>query len=461
MTDGAARVIELYGTEEMKTQILPYLTSSNSKEAYLSGQWMTERPGGSDVSMTETTASAAQVTSTLPTDLGPPYLLSGFKWFSSAAEGHMAVALARTGNASSGSRGLSAFIIPLRMGPYTSPLENGVRMHRLKNKFGTHGLPTAELELENTRGWMIGAPGAGVKTIATMLNITRLYSAFTALGGLQRALSIARSYATVRSIAGGNQLLAENPLHIATLASVTVHYHALAQISFSAAQLLGKVECQTATGGEEARLRLLTPVLKGFVSLKAVDGVEECMTALGGQGYMEETGIGRLIRDGLVERIWEGTVNILALDLLRAAKQKDAVSSFIEWAYSVLDGEKLHGQDIRQIKLKIRECVDLLPKALETTASNPLAARATLMFVGVIWSALCLFEQATWSYASNDLSLNVDAEVLRRWVEEGELDVTRVEVERLLGMNKGAIQKRIIFDGQIVFQSGETAKAKM
>jgi alkylation response protein AidB-like acyl-CoA dehydrogenase len=240
--------------------------------------------------MTETTATP---TSPAPTDLGPPYTLSGFKWFSSAAEGHMAIALARTGTPASSSRGLSAFLIPLRMSPFSSPLENGVRMHRLKQKIGTHGLPTAELELDGTRGWLIGKPGEGVRTIATMLNITRVYSAVTSVGYLTRALSIARSYARVRSIAGGEELLKDNALHVETLAGVTVLYRALVQLTFAAVQLLGKVECGTATGDEEARLRLLTPTLKAFTSMRAVGGMEECMAALGGQGYMEETGIGR------------------------------------------------------------------------------------------------------------------------------------------------------------------------
>jgi alkylation response protein AidB-like acyl-CoA dehydrogenase len=242
--------------------------------------------------MTETTAVPAP---SLPTDLGPPYLLSGFKFFSSAAEGNLAIALARTGDPSSGSRGLSAFLVPLRMPLYPTPLSNGIRMHRLKQKIGTHGLPTAELELNNTRGWMIGAPGQGVRTIAVMLNITRVYSAATSVGSLQRALSIARSYATVRTIAGGRQLLADNSLHTETLARVTTLYHALAQITFDAVRLLGRVECNVASRDEELRLRLLTPVVKAFASTKAISGMEECMAALGGQGYMEETGIGRLV----------------------------------------------------------------------------------------------------------------------------------------------------------------------
>ena len=128
----------------MKKEVLPRLLSRDPSTAFISGQWMTERPGGSDVSQTETHATPTQ---RIKSDLGQPYILDGFKWFSSAAEGHISVALARTGDVSAGARSLSLFLVPLRTGAFPTPLSNGVYMHRLKNKIGTLGVPTAELEL--------------------------------------------------------------------------------------------------------------------------------------------------------------------------------------------------------------------------------------------------------------------------------------------------------------------------
>lgn len=152
-----------------------------------------QRLGGSDVSQTETTAVP---TSRLPQDLGKPYILNGFKWFSSAAEGNIAVALARTGGPSSGARGLSLFLVPVRLpnSPWNTPLANGVKMHRLKDKFGTHGVPTAELSLNDTRAWLVGPLNDGVKAISSMLNLSRIHSAIHSIGSLARCLSIARSY---------------------------------------------------------------------------------------------------------------------------------------------------------------------------------------------------------------------------------------------------------------------------
>ena len=289
-------VIELFGTDAMKKELLPRFLSRDPATAILSGQWMTERPGGSDVSLTETRAIP---TERLKTDLGDPYILDGFKWFSSAAEGNMAVALARTGDTAQGSRGLSLFLVPLRMGPYSSPLSNGVLMHRLKNKVGTHGVPTAELELHGTRAWLMGPVNEGVKCVAMMLNITRVHSAVHSVGSLQRCLAIARAYARVRTIKGGTTLLRDVPLHVAGLANVAVLYRALAHVTFGAIVLLGKSECGKSTVEEEARLRMLTPTIKAYAAEWATSGMEQAMGALGGLGYMEETGIGRYVTSSI------------------------------------------------------------------------------------------------------------------------------------------------------------------
>lgn len=202
-------------------------------------------------------------------------------------------------------------------------------MHRLKSKFGTHGVPTAELSLQDTRGWLIGELGRGVKTIVTVLNITRIHSAIHLVGSLQRCLAIAKSYAKVRSIDGGRILLSDAPLHVATLTDASILYRAITHVTFGVIELLGKSECGTATEAEESRLRLLTPAVKAYAAIRCPTAMEEMMGALGGLGYMEEVGIGRLIRDSLVERIWEGTINVLALDLVRATKNHTAVENYM------------------------------------------------------------------------------------------------------------------------------------
>jgi alkylation response protein AidB-like acyl-CoA dehydrogenase len=158
-------------------------------------------------------------------------------------------------------------------------------------------VPTAELSLEGTVGYLVGPLNQGVKSITPVLNITRLHSCIHSIGSLSRCLQIARSYSTVRSIpsasSGSPSLLQDLPLHTSTLSKVSILYRALTHLTFGVIHLLGKSEAGVSKPDEEMRLRMLTSVAKGFVAQLAVGGMEECMVALGGQGYMEENDIGR------------------------------------------------------------------------------------------------------------------------------------------------------------------------
>ncbi|KAF8503214.1 acyl-CoA dehydrogenase/oxidase [Hysterangium stoloniferum] len=471
MTDGAARVLELFGTEEMKRDIRSRLISRDPSIAFTSGQWMTERPGGSDVSQTETVAKPVKEGSGSPTKVGSPYYLNGFKWFSSATDSQISVALARTGPLSEGSRSLSLFLVPLRLPllPTISPssISNGIFVHRLKDKFGTHALPTAELSLNNTAAYLLSPLNQGVRTIAPVLNITRIHSAVSLVGGLSRALAIARSYAKVRSITSRaanstspvQQLLMHTPLHVALLAKVGVTYQALAHLAFGTVALLGRSECGVADSDEETRLRLLTPVVKAFVSERGVSAMEDCMTCLGGQGYMEENSIGRLIRDATVDRIWEGTINVLALDLMRAASSKHGIKPFAKWAGHIISSLPV---DLAK-EFGLGKSIDSLHSSLETInggfspsgASSPFIPRPLLFLFAHVAAALYLLEHVVWAAAPSRRNQyhawRADLEVFKRWVEEG-LDSARVEVERVIALENPVGRAQVDLD--IVYGPG-------
>ena len=328
MSDGAARVLELYGTSEQR-KLIPRLCSTDTGTSILAGQWMTERPGGSDVSRTETVARPLDPNNHSP-KAGDTFVLDGFKWFSSATDGDIALALARTHpDTRKGSKGLSLFLVHIR-DPNTGRL-NGIRVHRLKRKLGTKYLPTAELELDGCVGQLVGDLGRGVATISSVLNITRLYSASGAVGGLSWGLRSATAYAAVRPALGGT-MLNNLPLHNDQLLKVTVLYRAYLQIFFNNVLLMGAAEAGTATQRERTRLRLLTPALKAFVATRATEAYLTLIESFGGQGYMEEVGMGEMLRDLSVERIWEGTPAILALDVLRVVVQTggQALTEFFE-----------------------------------------------------------------------------------------------------------------------------------
>ncbi|KAI5117989.1 hypothetical protein M0805_004486 [Coniferiporia weirii] len=496
MTDGAARVIELSGTPEMKRDIFPRLISRDPAVAFTAGQWMTERPGGSDVSQTETTATPVPEDPDRALDSsarGAAYTLDGFKWFSSATDGDVALALARTGPATAGSRSLSLFLVPLRhpllpasvrtpgsdapnrRAPSTS--NNNIFVHRLKNKIGTHALPTAELSIAGARAQLLSAPGAGVRSIAPVLNITRMHSAAGSVGNLRRALAIARAYAVVRHVpmrTNGDAAtklipLCDVPLHTAQLARAALVYRALVHLFVGAAALLGRTECGEADAGERLRLRVLTPVVKAFAAELAVAAVEECMCALGGLGYMEETGIGRLIRDGLVERIWEGTATVLSLDLVRATADPLALPAFFEWVRTTTAHaphtlaahlSRLEGALV-ELSLALSPSSAPAPAPVAVAGAvgvTPLVPRAALMLLGHVAAATYLLEHAAWSHAGagggeSEAEAALDAEVFKRWVDEGGMEgaVSDVRRAREAGAGAGAGALRLRQDSDVAF----------
>ncbi|KAJ6659154.1 hypothetical protein lerEdw1_019457 [Lerista edwardsae] len=213
MTDGAAKVLESLGIPEPVEEAYARLTSRDPRSFWTSGQWMTERKGGSDVANgTETVALK------LPDGT---YSLHGLKWFTSATDSDVTLTLARImaadGRAEQGSKGLSLFYLEVRDKDGNL---NGIEMQRLKDKMGTRQLPTAELLLDGARAYRISAEGRGVASIANMLTITRIHNVISAVGLMRRVIFLARDYATKREAFG--KYLKEHPLHMQTLARMEV-----------------------------------------------------------------------------------------------------------------------------------------------------------------------------------------------------------------------------------------------
>jgi alkylation response protein AidB-like acyl-CoA dehydrogenase len=316
MTDGAARVLETHPEADPGSRLRSRLTSRDPAVFWTAGQWMTERSGGSDVARSETVAEPAG---------DGTYRLTGTKWFTSATTAEVALTLGRLPGAPSGSRGLSMFLIETRN--ETGGLA-GIRILRLKDKLGTRALPTAELALEGAPARLVGEPGRGVATIATVLNVTRLYNSCCAASTLARALQLARDFAGRRE-AFGRRLL-DHPLHVETLLWLAVEQAGALHLTLRAAGLMGREETGAASGEERALLRLLTPLTKAMTGKQAVAGVSEALECFGGAGYVEDTGLPRLLRDAQVLPIWEGTTNVLALDFLRAAGGPEGIRPLLD-----------------------------------------------------------------------------------------------------------------------------------
>lgn len=478
MTDGAAKLLlghledgdgEQPGFGMVVREAHRRLTARDPDEAWTSGQWMTERSGGSDVSGTETVARkltaedlAGEQREGRTSDahglpLGP-WRIDGFKWFSSATDSDMALMLAQTG------KGLSLFLAPMRRackvsGRASSEL-NGIRIQRLKDKIGTKSLPTAELELVGARAWLVGQEGKGVKEISTILNLTRLHTASSGAAAWARGLQICRAYSKVRKVRGG--LLQDNPQHLRWMASNVVGYNAAAHFSFFGNAMLGALEqghkvverTQAATLIPQdpqilsILFRLLTPVMKSQVSVATCHALREHMECLGGVGYCENNedggvlNISKIFRDTLVSPIWEGTVSVMAEDVVRVMTDKRVAGGKVlskmygPWVEGVQSSYKAtFPQEAEVVETRLKGIL-----ALEDACKQPellYRGRELLTHLEVITCAvLLLFDAAV----DQD---EIAVEVARRWVE------SRVSTDSSYARTEKSWQEMSLLDRKI------------
>ncbi len=389
MTDGAARAIELYGDEHLKSRALHHLTSADPAEFWTSGQWMTERTGGSDVSGT----------STIATPCGEQFYLHGTKWFTSATTSQIAMTLARIKGSPAGSKGLSLFYLELRN---QDGQLNGLCINRLKDKLGTKALPTAELTLNGTLATLIGGSGDGVKKISSLFNITRIYNACCAVGYMRRTIALARDYAYKRQAFG--KTLAEHGLHLETLATLQVEFEAAFHLVFYTIEQLGKDELGQANAHDKALLRLLTPLVKLYTAKKAISVVSEGLESFGGAGYIEDTGLPKLLRDTQVLSIWEGTTNVLSLDALRAIRKENALEPFLSDIEKRL--KSIKATELTEAQAKTRDALTILYRFVDELAKKndedqQTMARQFAFSLTETFAASLLLEHADWALLNN------------------------------------------------------------
>lgn len=288
------------------------LTSRDPKEFWTSGQWMTERKGGSDVGLGTETIAIPQSDNR--------YRLFGYKWFSSATDSDMALTLARiadkNGHVTEGSKGLSLFYLETRD---KHGHLNNIQIQRLKNKLGTRQLPTGEMLLDGTWAHKFSDHGRGVAAISDMLTITRLHNSLSAVALMRRMLSLAQDYCQRREVFG--KKLVDLPLHTQTLSRLEIECRGALYMTLEVARLLGKEDTNKASEEDQLLLRILVPLAKLYTAKQAMLVMSEGLESFGGQGYIEDTGLPPLLRDAQVLPIWEGTTNVLSLDVLRALQK--------------------------------------------------------------------------------------------------------------------------------------------
>lgn len=402
MSDGAARCLELLASDERQRVAFAHLTTRDPARFWTAGQWMTERTGGSDISGTSTVAKRE----------GAGFRLFGTKWFTSATTSQIALTLARLEGADAGSRGLSLFHLELRD---DAGLPRRMRVLRLKDKLGTRALPTAEIELDGTPAWLVGGEGHGVRKIATVLTITRIYNAMAAVAGMRRAVALARDYASRRMAFG--KPLSEHPLHLDTLAAMQVELAGCFLLMFRVVELLGLTELGEASDANARVLRLLTPVAKLYTGKSAVRVASEAIEAFGGAGYIEDTGLPRLLRDAQVLPIWEGTTNVLSLDVWRALlAEPDAIDALEAEVNAHLDRvtwEEL-SEAAQRVRVAARELGDAAARLAAASSDDreSVARRFAFAIARVTAGALLI------AHADRCRSMSVGprlADAARRW----------------------------------------------
>ncbi|MBI1943197.1 MAG: acyl-CoA dehydrogenase family protein [Betaproteobacteria bacterium] len=312
MTDSLTRTIRKFADPALVARYLPGLASQDMDTLVQGAMFMTEQNAGSDVGLISTSARKQD----------SEWRLFGDKWFCSNADAGLALVLARPEGAPAGTAGLSLFLLPRTL-PDGSP--NRYRIVRLKDKLGTRAMPSGEIALEGALAWLVGDPMQGFKQMTDMINMSRLSNGMRAAGMMRRALTEALFVARNR-LAFGKRLI-ELPLMRRQLLKLMLPAEAARSVLFFAAK-----ELESADAGDEQarrRVRLLTPLLKFRACRDARRVTGDAMEVRGGVGYTEEWSDPRLVRDAHLGSIWEGTSNVVALDVLRAIRREQCLEALL------------------------------------------------------------------------------------------------------------------------------------
>lgn len=291
----------------------PRLVLFSEKTGLTMGMGMTEKQGGSDVR-----ANTTQATADGSDAWGSRFKLVGHKWFFSAPMCDAFLVLAQS------SAGLSCFFLP-RILPDGST--NAIRIQRLKDKLGNKANASSEVEFLNATAWLVGEEGRGVPQILEMGNMTRLDCSLGTSGLMREALSIALNHTAQREAFG--KPLIEQPLMRNVLADLALESEAATALSMRLARAFDR----SGDSFERLMARVLTPISKFWICKRGSAFAQEAMECMGGNGYVEEGGLGtmaRVYREMPLNSIWEGAGNIMALDLLRALRKGDVAQALVQ-----------------------------------------------------------------------------------------------------------------------------------
>ncbi|KYD11797.1 acyl-CoA dehydrogenase family protein [Saccharococcus caldoxylosilyticus] len=356
LTMATAYLLDHFADEELKKKYLPHVISTGEVELYEGATFLTERQGGSDV--------GANAVRAVP--CGDHYKLYGEKYFASnAGRCGVATVLARIDGSEPGTKGLSLFLVPWRNENGTL---NGIQIRRLKDKLGVRAVPSAEVVFDGAKAYVIGDPKKGFYYMMEALNLSRVCNAVGSIGIMKRALEEAKQYAANRTAFGHK--LTDYPMVRETLANLTARQEVQTSACFEMISVFDRVMTapDEATEDEKAWNRLLIALLKMRTAEEAIAFAHEAIEMHGGNGYIEDFVTPRLLRDAQVLTVWEGTANILGLEVLRLMRKYRVHEQFIAKMTKALS---TFSADVEPLAAPVKQGLHELAEALKRLDGQP------------------------------------------------------------------------------------------
>ena len=402
--DMIADLVDKYAPADIRDNLMPRIEAGEFDGE--TAQMLTERTGGSDLGQLETAA----------TPHGDAYLLNGVKWFASNANGKAFVVLAKPEGATDDQKGVNSFLVLLER---RDGSRNGVYIRQLKDKLGTKAVASCEIEFRDAEAFILSGKsegrtsgtgdGAGLSRMMALTNGSRIGVAMMGLGCARRALVESLCYARAREAFGAPIL--QHPLMRRKLAELIVEVEATQALVFDSYYIPSRVR----PAGAGGRLRLTPALVKLKASRLGITAASDAIEVHGGNGYCETWPVARILRDAQVNTVWEGTDNILCLDVRRSIEREGADAPFIDRLREAVANAGEGGSTAALVAERITDLENAIAswKTLERrTAEARLFPLAQFMID--VYAGALLLEQAKWE---SDRGGTRKALVARLWAQ--------------------------------------------
>src|SRR6185437_1981947 len=391
LTGAVAFLLAHRASESLRRKYLPDLIRADGHTT-TGGTWATEKHGGSDIGATTTIARPQN----------GDFSLHGLKWFASNANSGLAVATARPEGAEAGLKGLGLYLVPSQL-PDGTP--NHYLVRRLKEKLGTRGLPTGEIELLGAEAAELAPPPEGFRLMMDALEYSRIHNAVGAVGVQRRSLQEALNWCRARQAFGHN--LIDFPMVLDELLGLRVRFEASALLAFEAAVTF---DACLSDSDQHIWLRFVTALAKYLTAEDAIRGARAALELIGGNGYTADYPMARILRDAQVLSVWEGPANIQALELMRLLLAHDARSFWENRIRTILGTMPDALSDLRQLlSARFNKDCEALNFATSTAPNRERYARKLLHRLGQSLSFALMCEVAAAHHQGGDSRATLNA----------------------------------------------------